>query len=100
MVSSQPEDDDECALVRHLAYSLTGALGDETIQLAAAPGTVDALLAALEADRRPVRLVVDDLHVIAGTRAEAALERVAMLAPGTFGCRGAAVVRRRSTPPD
>ena len=78
---ASPEDDDERALVRHLAYSLTGALGDDTIQLSSAPGTVDALLAALEADRRPVRLVVDDLHVIAGTRAEAALERVAMLRP-------------------
>jgi DNA-binding SARP family transcriptional activator len=78
---ASPEDDDESALVRHLAYSLTGALGDDTIQLAAAPGTVDALLAALDADGRPVRLVVDDLHVIAGTRAEAALERVAMLRP-------------------
>jgi len=78
---ASPEDDDECALVRHLAYSLTGALGDDTIQLAVTSGTVDALLAALEADGRPVRLVVDDLHVIAGTRAEAALERVAMLRP-------------------
>jgi DNA-binding SARP family transcriptional activator len=78
---ASPEDDDERALVRHLGYSLTGALGNDNVQLAAAPGTVDALLAALEADGRPVRLVVDDLHVIAGTRAEAALERVAMLRP-------------------
>ncbi|HET9647866.1 MAG TPA: AAA family ATPase, partial [Microlunatus sp.] len=75
------EDDDEGDLVRHLVHSLTGAYGDDVIQRACTGGTVDALLAALESDHRPVRIVVDDLHVIAGTRAETALERVAVLRP-------------------
>ena len=73
------EDDDEAALIRHLAYGLGAALGSDAV--ASVGGGVDALLAALEADGRPVRLVVDDLHVLAGTGAETALERMAMLRP-------------------
>ncbi len=73
------EDDDEAALVRHLAYGLGAALGSDTV--ASAADGIDVLLAALESDARPVRLVVDDLHVLAGTGAESALERMATLRP-------------------
>ncbi|GAA3638613.1 BTAD domain-containing putative transcriptional regulator [Microlunatus ginsengisoli] len=75
------EDDDEAALVRHLAYGIGATLPDLDVAPVVGSGSIDVLLAALEADGRPIRLVVDDLHAIAGTRAEAALERVATLRP-------------------
>ena len=91
------EDDDEAALVRHLGYSLGSALGDDRVSATADSGSVDALLAALEAVGRPVLLAVDDLHAIAGTRAEAALERVAMLRPRHVRMIWRVADRRRST---
>lgn len=73
------EDHGEAALVRYLARAL---LGDGTRRLPRDAG-VDGLLAAL--GERPTRgsalLVVDDVHEIAGTPAEEALERFLLLRP-------------------
>lgn len=76
------EDSDEAALVLHLAHSLGTALVDETVTACGRSGALDELLGALE--RRPsapVQLVVDDLHELNGTKAEAALERFLTLRP-------------------
>src|SRR6478672_12171418 len=51
---ASPEDGDESAIVRHLAYGLGTELGNDAVQAASTVGTVDALLAALESDHRPV----------------------------------------------
>ena len=76
------EDDDEPALVRHLASALGGALAEPRLSEVAESGRVDTLVTTLE--RLPgevCRLVVDDLHEIAGSRAERALERFVLLRP-------------------
>lgn len=75
------EDDDEAALVRHLGHALEEALGTAVLGHGSRP-TVDALLAAWQAPAlQPVRLVVDDLHSIAGSEAERGLERLLVLRP-------------------
>ena len=76
------EDDDEAALVRHLATALGGALVEPRLSEVAESGQVDTLVTTLERVPGGVcRLVVDDLHEIAGSRAERALERFVLLRP-------------------
>jgi ATP/maltotriose-dependent transcriptional regulator MalT/DNA-binding SARP family transcriptional activator len=104
-----PEDEDEPALVRHLAQALNTALtkpggsggvppGIGTaprLGAAAEAGSVAALVLALEgADGLAGRLVVDDLHEIAGSRAESALERFVLLRP-----RGVRILLGSRRPP-
>jgi ATP/maltotriose-dependent transcriptional regulator MalT len=79
---ASPEDDDEPALVRHLAQALSVALPDPRLNAAAEAGSVGGLVLALEGlEEISGRLVVDDLHEIAGSRAESALERFVRLRP-------------------
>jgi DNA-binding SARP family transcriptional activator len=79
---ASPEDDDEPALVRHLAQSLSVMLSDPLFGAAAETGSVGALVLALEGlEDHSGWLVVDDLHEIAGSRAESALERFVRLRP-------------------
>ena len=76
------EDSGEAALVLHLAHSLGTALGDDAVTASGLSGAVDVLVRELEqGPARPVQLVVDDLHELTGTRAEAALERFLTLRP-------------------
>ncbi|HEY5788871.1 MAG TPA: AAA family ATPase [Microlunatus sp.] len=80
-----PEDADEVALTRHLGFALGSALADPGIIEAAGSGRVADLVRRLDSpDVGPVRLVVDDLHEIAGTSAEAALETFLRLRPRTI----------------
>jgi DNA-binding SARP family transcriptional activator len=80
-----PEDADEVALTRHLGFALGSALADPGIIEAAGSGRVADLVRRLDRpDVGPVRLVVDDLHEIAGTSAEAALETFLRLRPRTI----------------
>ena len=80
-----PEDADEVSLTRHLGFALGSALADPAIVEAAAPGRVADLVRGLDRpDVGRVRLVVDDLHEIAGTSAEAALETFLRLRPRTI----------------
>ena len=72
-----PEDGPEKALVRHLAQAMVTA-GE---RLERPMDSVDALLEATEAIHHPALLVVDDLHALAGTPAEAGLERFLWLRP-------------------
>ncbi|GAA1432236.1 hypothetical protein GCM10009616_21220 [Microlunatus lacustris] len=89
------EDDDEAALVRHVGGALEEALDIPLIGRAVPPPTVDALVAAWEElAPGPVRLVVDDLHVIVGSPAERALERLLVLRP-----RGVRVLLGSRRPP-
>ncbi len=70
------EDNDEAALVAHLAHALGAALGDPAVTASADEGSVTALVAALEhGPAGPVHLVVDDLHELIGSGAEVALEQ-------------------------
>ncbi len=79
-----PEDAEEVALTRHLGFALGSALADPGIIEAAGSGRVADLVRRLDRpDVGPVRLVVDDLHEIAGTPAEAALETFLRLRPRT-----------------
>lgn len=76
------EDGDERSLTRHLGYTLSLALGDAGLADAARSGRIDDLVRRLDADHLgPVRLVVDDLHEIAGSPAEQALEVFLRLRP-------------------
>ena len=69
------EDDDEVALTRHVGYALGSALADPGVIESAASGRVADLVRALDRpDVTPVQLIIDDLHEIAGTPAEGALE--------------------------
>ncbi|BAK33370.1 hypothetical protein MLP_03560 [Microlunatus phosphovorus NM-1] len=78
------EDSDERALARHLGYTLSLALGDSGLADAARSGRIDDLVRRLDADHLgPVRLVIDDLHEIAGSPAEQALEVFLRLRPRT-----------------
>lgn len=78
------EDAEEVALTRHLGFALGSALADPGVIEAAASGRVADLVRGLEQPAvGPVRLVVDDLHEIAGTPAEAALETFLRLRPRT-----------------
>ncbi|HEY5980341.1 MAG TPA: winged helix-turn-helix domain-containing protein [Microlunatus sp.] len=80
-----PEDAEEVALTRHLGFALGSALADPGIVEAAGSGRVADLVRRLDRpDVGPVRLVVDDLHEIAGTPAEAALEVFLRLRPRTI----------------
>lgn len=76
-----PEDADEVQLVRYLGRAL---IEDGRVGLGQHDG-LDGLLAALGDDdgARSQLLVVDDLHEIAGTPAERALERFLTLRPRT-----------------
>lgn len=78
-----PEDGTQAALVRHLTHALTGALlpDADAAELSAEP-TVDALIVAVERSvRSPAQLIVDDVHELADSPAEAALERFVELRP-------------------
>lgn len=80
-----PEDGDEISLTRHLGYALGSALADPSVITAAGEGRIEALLRVLNRpDLGQVRLVVDDLHELAGTPAEAALETFLRLRPRTI----------------
>ncbi|HYI54830.1 MAG TPA: AAA family ATPase [Microlunatus sp.] len=80
-----PEDTDEVALTRHLGFALGSALAAPGVIEAAGSGRVADLVRRLDRpDVGPVRLVVDDLHEIAGTSAEAALETFLRLRPRTI----------------
>ncbi|MGW2395806.1 BTAD domain-containing putative transcriptional regulator [Kitasatospora sp. NPDC001664] len=70
--------------------SLLSALGR---QLPESGGTVEGFLRACGGRGRPVLLLVDDLHQVHGTPAEAAVEELALLAPP--GLRVVAAGRRR-----
>lgn len=75
-----PEDGTQAALVRHLAHALAEALPDAG-ELLAEPA-VDGLIVAVERSvQSPAQLIVDDVHELAGTAAEAALERFIELRP-------------------
>ncbi len=87
------EDDDERALTRHLAYALAGcwpsagagdsaALPDAEAATLLAARSVHELVRALEHPAiRPAQLIVDDLHELAGSGAEEALESFLLLRP-------------------
>ena len=80
------EDNDEAALIAHLAHGLGAALGDPAVAASADVGTVAALVAALErGPAAPVQLVVDDLHELIGTSAEVALEQFCRWRPHRVG---------------
>ena len=80
-----PEDAEEVALTRHLGFALGSALADPHIIEAASSGRVADLVRGLDRPAvGPARLVVDDLHEIAGTAAEAALETFLRLRPRTI----------------
>jgi DNA-binding SARP family transcriptional activator len=92
---ASPEDDDEPALVRHLAQALNVALAEPRLAAAADAGTIGALVVALEGlEGLSGRLVVDDLHEIAGSRAEGALERFVLFRP-----RGVRILLGSRRPP-
>ena len=79
------EDVDELALTRHLGYAIGSALSDPGVIEAAASGRIAELLRRLDAPHTgAVQLVVDDLHEIAGTPAEGALEIFLRLRPRTI----------------
>lgn len=76
------EDADEVALTRHLGFALGSALSDPQVVEAASSGRIADLLRRLDRPETPrVQLVVDDLHELAGTSAEAALETFVRLRP-------------------
>ena len=78
------EDGDEPALVSHLAHAIGTALSDQGVIDAGEVGSIDVFVSALERlGDRPILVVVDDLHALAGTRAESALERFVALRPRT-----------------
>ena len=69
---ARPEDRSEDALVRHVTEALSVVLPTAL----AASTTVDELILATEQGvPGPVQLIVDDVHELAGSPAEAALER-------------------------
>ena len=79
------EDADEVALTRHLGYAIGSALSEPEIISAAGSGRIADLLRRLDRPGRPgVQLVVDDLHELAGTAAEVALETFLRLRPRTI----------------
>jgi DNA-binding SARP family transcriptional activator len=76
------EDADEVSLVAHVGYALGTALGSEAVAASSRTGSLSVLVKALEQSaNHPVQLVVDDLHELSGTSAEAALERFVALRP-------------------
>jgi DNA-binding SARP family transcriptional activator/energy-coupling factor transporter ATP-binding protein EcfA2 len=76
------EDDDEIALTRHIGHTLGAALGAPEVIAAAAPGRIADLVRALDDPViGSVQLIIDDLHEIAGTLAEQALESFLNLRP-------------------
>lgn len=80
--SASSEDDSEASLVSHLALALGTALSDREIVQGGRTGEIETLVTSLEsAQPRPLQLVVDDLHEVAGTDAEHALARFIDLRP-------------------
>ena len=76
------EDDDEIALTRHLGHTLGAALHAPAVIEAAAPGRIADLVRVLDGPAiGPGQLIIDDLHEIAGTPAERALESFLSLRP-------------------
>ncbi len=74
-----PEDGTEEALVRHLGHALSAVVPDLPLD---DDLSVDSLIVTTEAAiHDPVRLIVDDVHEIAATAAETALERFIELRP-------------------
>ena len=79
------EDADEIALTRHLGYALGAAAGDPVIIESASSGRIEDLLLRLDRpDPVRLQLIVDDVHELAGTAAETALERFLRLRPRTI----------------
>jgi ATP/maltotriose-dependent transcriptional regulator MalT len=79
------DDADQTALTRHLGYALGSAARDPTIIEAAASGRIADLLRRLDRPQgERLRLVIDDIHEVAGTTAEAALETFLRLRPRTI----------------
>ena len=82
---ADPHDAASSRLVEQLATVLGRAGGAEQEYAGVAAGRhhdgAEALALALEQRAPPMLLVVDDLHVLAGSAAEAALERFVLLAP-------------------
>jgi DNA-binding SARP family transcriptional activator len=82
---ADPHDAAPSRLVERLAVALGRAGGDEQRYAGIATGQhhdrIEALALALEQRASPSLLVVDDLHVLAGSPAEADLERFIVLAP-------------------
>jgi DNA-binding SARP family transcriptional activator len=82
---ADPRDAAPSRLVERLATALAragGAAGEYATAVAGARHDgVEALALALERRAPPALLVIDDLHVLAGTAAEADLERFVLLAP-------------------
>ena len=76
------EDDDEVALTRHLGHTLGAALHEPALIEAAAAGRIADLVRVLDGPTiGPGQLIIDDLHEIAGTPAERALESFLSLRP-------------------
>ncbi len=76
------EDDDEIALTRHLGHTLGAALHEPAVIEAAAAGRIADLVRVLDGPTiGPGQLIIDDLHEIAGTPAERALESFLSLRP-------------------
>ncbi|HEY7042779.1 MAG TPA: AAA family ATPase, partial [Nocardioidaceae bacterium] len=83
-----PEDVSEAVFVRHVAEALRRAVDkpvdepDPGVSAADAESTFGALMGLVDRlGGRPVLLVVDDVHELASTPAEAALERFLRLRP-------------------
>lgn len=80
--SASGEHGSEASLVGHLALALGTALSDEEIVQGSRTGRIETLVTALErAQPRPLQLVVDDVHEVAGSSAERALARFIDLRP-------------------
>lgn len=68
--TASSEDDSEASLVSHLALVLGSALSDPGVLEGGRTGRIESLVTALEsAHHRPLQLVVDDLHEVAGSSA-------------------------------
>lgn len=79
------EDADEVALTKHLGYALGSAAGDPQIIESAASGRIADLLHRLDRPQaQRLQLVIDDVHELAGSSAQAALETFLRLRPRTI----------------
>ena len=79
---AEADDADEAALARHLSWAVgTIEPAPDGTDGHAAASDIAGLVAALQARPQPLVLVVDDLHELAGTPAERALERLVVHRP-------------------
>jgi DNA-binding SARP family transcriptional activator len=77
------EDADPGTLLSHLAYTLV-ARDDAHTAVGPVPSDVEGVLELAHATAQPSLLIVDDLHEIAGTAAEAVFETFASMRPQTL----------------